>query len=143
MGLAETLSAEDLRERRLVSNTDGRPVPWMTDEKWQKEFALRKESLEPYPADKKRMGAWCRGKSACDGWGGLRACSDEEWDGYKNYINGVLSVIKKGKEDYAYFIYQVMDLARFHPEDLETEYMDGYWKVWLKSKERRTENGKA
>lgn len=50
---------------------------------------------------------------------------------YCSYINDVLSNIRAGQKDYGYFIYQIMDLAKFHYHDLRTKYCDGYWEVWL------------
>lgn len=36
----KNMTLEELRELRLISNTNGRPTSSMTDEKWQKEFNL-------------------------------------------------------------------------------------------------------
>ena len=43
------MTLEELRELRLISNTNGTPSSSMTDEKWQKEFKIRKHFITPYP----------------------------------------------------------------------------------------------
>lgn len=35
---------------------------------------------------------------------------------YRNYINSVLSALNRGEKDYCYYIYQVQELLRFHPD---------------------------
>ena len=37
LSMAKTL--EDLKKSKKISNTEGRPVSWLTDELWQKEFS--------------------------------------------------------------------------------------------------------
>ena len=42
------MTLEQLRAAKQISNTNGRPAFHLTDEKWQKEFAIRKSFLQPY-----------------------------------------------------------------------------------------------
>ena len=49
------MTLEELRELKLISNTNGRPTSDMTDDKWQKEFNLRKLFITPYPSDIKKL----------------------------------------------------------------------------------------
>lgn len=123
-------SLEELREMKLISNTNGRPTSYLTDEKWQKEFQIRKLFVDPSKC--KHMG----GKFSKDvnAW-------NEETDGmyygatnyqeYCRFINDILREIRRGQCEYCYYIYQIMDLLKFHKEDLRTKYCDGYWEVWL------------
>ena len=53
------------------------------------------------------------------------------WQSYCSYINDVLNNIRMGQIDYCYYIFQIMELARFHYNTLRTKYCDGYWEVWL------------
>lgn len=131
--MLKNMTLEELREMKLISNTNGRPVDGLTDEKWQREFQIRKLFVSPYKEPKRQMG----GKYSRDvmKW-------DEEKDGiyhgmthwqrYCQYINSVLSSIRSGQVDYCYYIYQIMDLLKFHYDTLQTKYCDGYWEVWLK-----------
>ena len=126
------MTLEELKEMRIISNTNGRPDSNMTDERWQKEFNVRKLFITPNDKKHKRMGGKFSRESGT--W-------NEEKDGeylgmtnyqeYCSYINDVLKNIRAGQIDYCYFIYHIMDLLKFHYDDLRTKYCDGYWEVWL------------
>ena len=128
----KNMTLEELKEMRIISNTNGRPDSNMTDERWQKEFNVRKLFITPNDKKHKRMGGKFSRESGT--W-------NEEKDGeylgmtnyqeYCSYINDVLKNIRAGQIDYCYFIYHIMDLLKFHYDDLRTKYCDGYWKVWL------------
>lgn len=129
------MTMEELRKMKLISNTDKRPSSSLTDEKWQKEFKLRKIFITPYKKSVKKLGnhfskeTGNRNKETdCE------YCGKTNWQEYCSYINDVLSNIRAGQTDYCYFIYQIMDLAKFHYNDLRTKYCDGYWEVWLERK---------
>lgn len=128
----KSMTLEELKEMRIISNTNGRPDSNMTDERWQKEFNVRKLFITPNDKKHKRMGGKFSRESGT--W-------NEEKDGeylgmtnyqeYCSYINDVLKNIRAGQIDYCYFIYHIMDLLKFHYDDLRTKYCDGYWEVWL------------
>ena len=128
----KNMTLEELKEMRIISNTNGRPDSNMTDERWQKEFNVRKLFITPNDKKHKRMGGKFSRESGT--W-------NEEKDGeylgmtnyqeYCSYINDVLKNIRAGQIDYCYFIYHIMDLLKFHYDDLRTKYCDGYWEVWL------------
>lgn len=130
----KNMTLEELKELRLISNTNGRPTSSMTDEKWQKEFNLRKLFIAPLPKDITKFGGKHSEESGMwneETQGKYHGCTS--WQEYCRYINDVLSTIRSGKKDYCYFIYQILDLARFHfgNKELRTKYCDGYWEVWL------------
>ena len=126
------MTLEELKEMRIVSNTTGKPSSTLTNEKWQKEFNVRKMFITPYSKDVKKMGGKYSKESGM--W-------NEETQGtyygatnyqeYCGYINDILRNIRAGQIDYCYFIYQIMDLAKFHFDNLRTKLCDGYWEVWL------------
>ena len=126
------MTLEELRELRLISNTNGRPTSSMTDEKWQKEFNIRKLFIKPLPKDIKKMkgkyskesGIW--NEETQGTYGGKT-----NWQEYCSFINDVLSCIRAGQVDYCYYIYQIESLLKFHYSDLRTRYRDGFWEVWL------------
>ena len=128
----KNMTLEELKEMRIISNTNGRLDSNMTDERWQKEFNVRKLFITPNDKKHKRMGGKFSRESGT--W-------NEEKDGeylgmtnyqeYCSYINDVLKNIRAGQIDYCYFIYHIMDLLKFHYDDLRTKYCDGYWEVWL------------
>ena len=43
----KNMTLEELKEMRIISNTNGRPDSNMTDERWQKEFNVRKLFITP------------------------------------------------------------------------------------------------
>lgn len=119
------MTFDELRMNKIISDTDGKPSPFLTDEKWQKEFSIRKMFVKPYPKSFKRLGKIYK-ETKCGIYTG-----QTNWQMYVSYINSVLSNIRKNQVDYCYFIYQIMELARFHPTTLKTKYRDGYWEVWI------------
>ncbi len=128
----KTMTLEELKELRLISNTNGRPTSTMTDETWQKEFNLRKLYIIPHSKKVTRLngkysqeyGTWNE-----ETQGIYYGCTN--WQSYCSYINDVLNNIRAGQVDYCYYIYQIIDLLKFHFNDLRTKYCDGYWEVWL------------
>lgn len=128
----QNMTLEEFRELRLISNTNGRPTSNMTNEKWQKEFNLRKMFITPHPKNvnklkgqySKESGTWNEETK-----GTYHGCTT--WQSYCSYINDILNNIRSGQVDYCYYIYQILDLAKFHYNDLKTKYRDGYWEVWL------------
>lgn len=100
------MTMDDLRMNKIISNTDGKPSPSITDEKWQREFNIRKMFIKTCPKN----------------GGPKNNCA---------YINDVLKNIRNGQVDYCYFIYQIMELLKDYPVALRTRYRDGYWEVWL------------
>lgn len=132
----KNMTLEELREMKIVSNSNGRPSSILTDEKWQKEFNVRKLFNQAYSKDVKKFG----GKNSKESgvWnketkGDYHGCTN--WQQYCGFINDVLSNIRSGQIDYCYYIFQIMDLAKFSfgKEQLRTKYRDGYWEVWLEN----------
>ncbi len=109
------MTLEDLKELQLISNTNGRPTSSMTDEKWQKEFNLRKLYIIPHPKEiTKLKGRYSResGMWNEETQGTYYGCTS--WQSYCSYINDVLNNIRAGQVDYCYFIFQIIDLLKFH-----------------------------
>ena len=130
----KNMTLEELKEMKLISNTNGRPTSAMTDEKWQKEFNIRKLFVNPFSKEVKRMGQLNRYSQETGYWNeetmGIYHGATN-WQEYCAYINDVLRNIRAGQVDYLYYIYQITDLLKFHYDDLRTKYCDGYWEVWL------------
>lgn len=130
------MTFEELKEMKLISNTNGRPSSTLTDEKWQKEFALRKMFIKPYDKSITRLGSKYSKES-----GMWNEETQGTYYGTTNYqdvcahVNDILLNIRAGQIDYCYYIYNVMEIAKFHFTDLKTKYFpcdgNGYWEVWL------------
>lgn len=130
----KNMTLEELREMKLISNTNGRPSSTLTDEKWQKEFLLRKMFVTPYGKDVKKLGGKFSKESGMwndETMGEFHGQTN--WQSYCSYINDVLNNIRSGQTDYCYYIYQITDLLKFHYDTLKTRYCDGYWEVWLEA----------
>lgn len=126
------MTMEELRKMRIVSNTNGRPSSTLTDEKWQKEFSIRKAFIKPYGKKVAKL----KGKNSTESGSWNEAAPDTyygktNWQEYCSFINDVLKNIRSGQIDYCYFIYQIEELLKFHLNDLKSRYCDGYWEVWL------------
>ena len=130
----KNMTLEELKEMKLISNTNGRPISTLTDEKWQKEFNVRKLFVKPYSKKIKRLGQLRRDSQETGYWNeetmGIYHGATN-WQEYCSFINDVLRNIRAGQVDYLYYIYQITDLLKFHYDDLKTRYCDGYWEVWL------------
>ncbi len=140
----KSMNLKELRKMRLISNTDGRPSEHLTDETWQKEFELRKLFITPYSSKTKKLGGRFSRESTDrseDNPHTYDGCTN--WQSYCSFINDILYNIRGGQVDYCYYIYQIMDLAKFHLHDLKTRYCDGYWEVWLDPGKRQEEGGSA
>lgn len=130
----QNMTLEELREMKIVSNTNGRPLSTLTDEKWQKEFLVRKMFITPFSKDVKKFGGKYSKESGIWNEETMGTYHGQtNWQEYCHYINDVLRTIKAGQVDYCYFIYQIMDLAKFNygNKQLKTRYCDEYWEVWL------------
>lgn len=127
-----SITLEQLRENRIVSNTNGRPSSTLTDEKWQKEFQIQKQFITPY----EKKVRFLRGhySAAMGTWNEETQGTyhgQTNWQEYCSYINDILRNIRNGGTDYCYYLFQILDLLRFHYDELRTRYCDGYWEVWL------------
>lgn len=124
---------EELRKKKLVSNTNGRPSPTLTNEKWQREFQIRKLFINPYSKEIKNLKSYYSKESGTWNYETQETYSGcTNWQSYCSFINDILKNIRSGQVDYCYYIYQIMELSKFHYNKLETKYCDGYWEVWLK-----------
>ena len=111
----------------LSRSTQGRPSSTLTDKAWQQELAIRKLFITPHKNMKRLSGGFFReDKINVKEYRGV-----SNWQSYCAYINDVLKNIRAGKIDWCYFDFQILDLLKFHYNDLSTRYCEGYWEVWL------------
>ena len=131
-GRYKGMTIDKLRKMKLISQNNGRPSDSLTDEKWQEEFKIRKLLVQPYSGKIKILGGRYSRKVAT--WdeeknGEYKGASN--WQEYCAFINSVLRSIRNGEHDYCFYFYHIMDLLKFHHDDLRTKYCDGYFEVWL------------
>lgn len=122
------MNLESLKEMKPTRVSHGRPSSSLTDKEWQSQFALMKMHVIPYQKTITRMGGRYSKESGFqyENYDGVT-----NWQSYCSYINDILRNIRKGHCEYTYYAYQIVDLLKFHYEDLRTRYCDGYWEVWL------------
>ncbi len=140
----KSMNLKELKELGVISNTDSRPSEHLTDETWQKEFDIRKLFITPYSSKIKKLGGRFSRESTSGSDDSPRTydgCTN--WQSYCSFINDILRNIRAGQVDYCYYIYQIMDLAKFHFHDLKTRYCDGYWEVWLDPAKCQGEGGSS
>ena len=126
-GMTLNMILEKLKEKKLITKDD-KPGFELTDQKWQEEFKNIKPFVMAHPETIIRLGGKYSKESGIyfEGYDGAT-----DWQRYCSYINDILKNIRSGQVDYCYFIFQILDLLKFHHNELKTKYCDGYWEVWL------------
>lgn len=122
-----------IEEFKNISDSKGKPNPLMTNTQWQEYFNIMKLSIQQ--SKNKRMKASSSpivvNHYMADNQ--FTYCGETQWTKYRNYINSVLSAIRKGEYDYCYFVYQIADLLKYEHDNLRTLWMPEYgcFQVWL------------
>ncbi|MFA6729203.1 MAG: hypothetical protein WCS17_13465 [Prevotella sp.] len=93
----------------------------MNDREWQHYFSIIKTKVKPVQT-RNRMEIAMAPLVARQFSGGLTSDHETQYERYCKYINSVLSCIRKGGEDYCYFLYQIIDLVKFEPT-LSAKYL--------------------
>ena len=100
----QSMTLEELREMKLVSNTNGRPSSTLTDDKWQKEFNIRKLFVKPVSGITK-LGQNMKYSKETGYWNEETMSTYHgatNWQEYCAYINDVLRNIQSGQIDIIY-----------------------------------------
>ena len=126
------MTLEEFRDTKPTLTSHGRPCYNMTDKKWQDEFAIMKLYVTPVSDGTKRFGGKYSRESGRE-YENSTYDGITNWQSYCVYINDVLRNIRNGNHEFCYYAYQIMDLLKFHHDDLKTRYCDGYWEVWLEN----------
>lgn len=124
------MNLETLKQIKPSRFNNGRPSSTLTDKEWQNQFEATKLYITPYDKSVTRMGGKFSRESG-KGYENNDYDGITNWQSYCSYINDVLKTIRTGNHDYCYFGFQIIDLLKFHYNDLKTRYCDGYWEVWL------------
>lgn len=109
------------------------PPEEMTDEQWQKYFSAMKSLVMPVSEKKMNSARYSMTVN------GRRIDEQSIYDGettwyrYCQFINTILSAIRRNEKDYCYHIYQITDLLKFEHDRLRSCWMPEYqcFKVWL------------
>lgn len=124
------MTFDDLKTVEAFSRRNGMPSNSYTNEKWEEEFEIMKLITIP-TSETKMSGKYSRESGFWNEESMRTYYGATNWQDYCKYINDVLSNIRANQVDYCYYFYQIADLLRFHLNELQTRYCDGYWEVWL------------
>lgn len=124
------MTFDDLKTVEAFSRRNGMPSNSYTNEKWKEEFEIMKLITIP-TSETKMSGKYSRESGFWNEESMGTYYGATNWQDYCKYINDVLSNIRANQVDYCYYFYQIADLLRFHLNELQTRYCDGYWEVWL------------
>ncbi|MBQ4523369.1 MAG: hypothetical protein IJA10_10550 [Lachnospiraceae bacterium] len=124
------MNLETLKEIKPSRFNNGKPSPTLTDKEWQHQFLAMKLYITPYNKSVTRMGGKFSRESGKE-YENNEYDGTTNWQSYYSYVNDVLKNIRAGKHDFCYYGYQIVDLLKFHMNNLKTKYCDGYWEVWL------------
>lgn len=121
-----------IEQLQNISLTAKNPDKNMTDKEWQEYFEAMK--LLTHQSNEKRMGGKTTPilvNSYSDNQ--FTYCGDTQWTKYKEFINGILSVIRHGECDFCFYIYQIAELLRYEHDNLKSRWMpdDKCFCVWL------------
>ena len=121
-----------LEKLQKVSLTAKKPDKDMTDKEWQEYFNAMK--LLTQQVKEKRMS--CRTSPILiNGYSDNQFTyqGDTQWMKYKEFINSILSAIRRGEQDYCFYIYQIAELLRYEHDNLRSEWLpeDKCFQVWL------------
>lgn len=122
-------SLEDLKDMGFFKE-NGKPTEFMTDELWQKIFEQLKEQNVPFINGEKMKMKFRQSKVMVDEYGKFMPDETTAWQRYCMFINNTLKDIRNGETAYCYFIYQIKNLLRFHP-NLKSKFVEYYFEVWL------------
>ena len=101
-----------------VSEKTGSPPSGYTDEQWQRDFSVLKSLVKKskfnqmtvIPENSNYKDEPYHGKS--------------QYQYYCDFINDILSQIRKGKIDYCFYIYQIAELLKYEHDSLNAEWLE-------------------
>ena len=105
----------------------------LTNKAWQQLFRAIRDDVEPSDKQRMRKKILFRPHQEFELENAKEYTGENNYNMYCDFINDVLSTIRKGKTDFCYHIYQIADLLRFEHDRLRSEYLeaDECFKVWL------------
>lgn len=110
---------------------NSRPTKMLTDVVWQNLFSELQIKIIPYENGAKKKMHYKKSKAMTDDYGYYLPDSTTNYQLYCQFINAILSDLRKGEDCFVFFEYQIEQLLHFHKNDLRSSYEDGYWKIWL------------
>ncbi len=116
---------------RQYFDKHSRPLCSLTDEIWQKDFEYMKNNIKSYNDGENKKMKYIKAKTTYDEYGNYMSDTRTNYQLYCQFINDILSEIRKGNIAFLFFEYHIKQLLCFHHDTLRTKYMGGYWEVWI------------
>lgn len=92
-----------------------RPPKEYTNQQWQSDFEIIKQTVIPAQESKMRV---IRDAPSYGSYHGKT-----QYQNYCSFINNVLNNIRCKEVDYCFYIYQIMDLLKYEKERLEVKWL--------------------
>ena len=111
----------------------GAPDPNMTNDEWQTYFRALKMLVEQKRLRRIEDATLLYSDKKYSENLGDAYYGDTIWQCYCQFINGILSFIRAGEEDYCFYIYQISELLKYEHDRLQTEWLPEpkCFRVWL------------
>ena len=103
-----------IKERRNLRLTN-RPPKEYTNQQWQSDFELIKQSVIPVQESKMRV----IGDTSLYG----SYHGKTQYQNYCSFINNILNNIRHKEIDYCFYIYQILDLLKYEKGRLEVQWL--------------------
>lgn len=109
------------------------PPEGTTDEQWQKYFIAMKSLVAPIKEKKMTITRCPTVISSIHSDDNSKYDDVTNWYRYCQFINTILTAIRKGEVDYCFHVYQIADLLKYEYDRLRTKWVsdDQYFQVWL------------
>lgn len=92
-----------------------RPPNEYTNQEWQSDFEILKQTVTPAPENKMTVVPDTSSYGSYHG--------KTQYQNYCSFINNILKNIRRGEIDYCYYIYQIADLLKYEKERLEVQWL--------------------
>lgn len=101
----------------IINEKTGRPPKGYTDYQWQKDLIYIRAVIKP--SSFKRMKVIPESHNFIGTYHGKT-----QYQYYCDFINDILSNIRRGNTDYCYYIYQIAELLKFEHDKLQAEWLE-------------------
>ena len=124
----------ELHEFKQVDLNAGCPPESMEDSQWQEYFGAMRLLVVPYGEKKMKT----NGVEFIENGisvNGRKSVRESQWYYYCQFINSILSSIRKGQTDFCFNIYHITELLKFERDRLRTRWIreNRCFEVWLES----------
>ena len=109
-----------------INERTKKPPKDYSDSQWQQDFLRIREIIRPSSLNK--MNVVAEPHNFARTYHGKT-----QYQYYCDFINNILSNLRRGKVDYCFYVYQISELLKYEHDTLQTEWLpsDGCFKLSL------------